>query len=171
MNAQLKTFMEQCSICSAWGVKQQKETLRPHEEPTRPWEKIVTDLFHCNDRDYMITVDYLSNFWEVDHLENTESKTVIRKLKAHFARYGIPDIVFSDNGPQYSSDEFKKFSKAWDFIHKTSSPGYPQSNGKVESAVKSAKRLMAKAKRAGSDPYLQCWIIEIHQARVQIVAQ
>ena len=46
------------------------------------------------------------------------------------------------------------FSKAWDFTHKTLSPGYTQSDGKVESAVKTAKRLMAKAKRAGSDPYL-----------------
>uniref|UniRef100_A0A4W5KKQ3 Integrase catalytic domain-containing protein n=1 Tax=Hucho hucho TaxID=62062 RepID=A0A4W5KKQ3_9TELE len=69
------------------------------------------------------------------------SKTVIRKLKTHFARYGIPDILYSDNGPQYSSDEFRSFR-------------YPQSNGKVESAVKTAKRLMAKAKRAGADPYL-----------------
>lgn len=63
----------------------------------------------------MVTVDYLSNFWEVDPLENTQSKTVIWKLKAHFAYYGIPDIVFSDNGPQYSSEEFWNVSKAWDF--------------------------------------------------------
>ena len=128
--------------------------MRPHEAPKCPWVKIGTDLFQFNDRVYMVTVDYLSNFWEVDHLENTQSKTVIRKLKTHFARYGIPDILYSDNCPQYSSDELQSFSKAWDFTHKTLSPGYSQSNGKVESAVKTAKRLMAKAKRAGADPYL-----------------
>lgn len=33
-------------------------------------------------------------------------------------------------------------------------PGYPQSNGKAESAVKTAKRLMLKAKLAGQVPYL-----------------
>lgn len=86
MNAQLKTFREKCSTCSTWGVRLQKETLRPHEAPKRPCEKIGTDLFQVNDRDYMVTVDYLSNFWEVDPLENTQSKTVIRKLKAHFTR-------------------------------------------------------------------------------------
>lgn len=36
----------------------------------------------------------------------------------------------------------------------TSSPGYPQSNGKAESAAKTAKRLLIKAKAAGQDPYL-----------------
>lgn len=76
------------------------------------------------------------------------------KLKAHFARYGIPNTVVSDNGPQYSSQEFQRFSQLWEFDHKTSSPGYPQSNGKAESAVKTAKRLLHKAKASGQDPYL-----------------
>lgn len=56
--------------------------------------------------DYLFTVDYFSNFWEVDYLPDTKSSTVIKKLKAHFARQGIPDFVFSDNGPQYMSTEF-----------------------------------------------------------------
>lgn len=102
----------------------------------------------------MITVDYYSNFWEVDYLPDTKSNTVIRKLKAHFARQGIPDVLISDNGPQYTSQEFRQFSRRWEFEHRMSSHGYSQSNGKVESAVKTAKRLMMKAQAAGQDPYL-----------------
>ena len=48
-------------------------------------------------------MDYYSNFWEIDLLPNTESITTVRKLKAHFSRYGIPDIIMSDNGPQYTA--------------------------------------------------------------------
>ncbi|KAL6490120.1 hypothetical protein MHYP_G00004650 [Metynnis hypsauchen] len=62
---------------------------------------------------------------------------------------GLPD-----NGPQYTSQEFRQFSQRWEFEHRTSSPGYPQSNGKAESAVKMAKRIMKKAKASGRDPYL-----------------
>ena len=102
----------------------------------------------------MITVDYTSNFWEVDRLENTESRSVIKKLKTHFARYGIPDQVISDNGPQYSSASFAHFSRDRDFEHLTISPGHSQSNGQVESAVKTAKRLIKKATKAKSDIYL-----------------
>ena len=63
-------------------------------------------------------------------------------------------MVFSDNGPQFSSAEFKSFSQSWGFKHQTSSPYHSQSNGKAESAVKAAKRIMTLAKSTGEDPYL-----------------
>ena len=154
MNDQIKTYVAKCDICRSVDYKQQKETLIPHEIPSRPWAKVGTDLFSFDNKDYLVTVDYYSNFWEIDYLPDTKSTTVIKKLKAHFSRQGIPDILFSDNGPQFSSQEFQKFSRLWEFQHRTSSPGYPQSNGKAESAVKTAKRLMYKAKADGRDPYL-----------------
>ena len=63
-------------------------------------------------------------------------------------------MIISDNGPQYTSAQFKSFTKKWNIKHLTSSPGYPQSNGQAEAAVKIAKRLMKKAKKANHDPYL-----------------
>ena len=87
-------------------------------------------------------------------MHDQTSKEVIHKLKAHFARNGIPETVTSDNGPCYNSKEFAEFSQAYGFEHITSSPGYPQSNGKAESAVKSAKTLMKKALDSKTDPYL-----------------
>jgi len=47
-----------------------------------------------------------------------------------------------------------KFSKEWDFEHRTSSPHHHQENGKSESAVKEAKKIFAKCKRSGSDTFL-----------------
>ena len=99
-------------------------------------------------------MDYYSNFWEVDNLSSTESISVISKLKAHFARYGIPDVVMSDNGPQFSSERFAKFAETCEFQHDTSSPGRSQSNGKAESAVKTAKKLMKTSELSKSEIYL-----------------
>ena len=62
-----------------------------------------------------------------------------------FARHGIPETVRSDNGPQYDSAVFAKFSKDWNFDHVTSSPNYAQSNGEVERAVQTVKNLLTKA--------------------------
>ena len=49
---------------------------------------------------------------------------------------------------------FQCFSATWGFEDITSSPAYPQSNGKVEQVVKTAKRSMCLAKESKSDPYL-----------------
>ena len=85
-------------------------------------------------------------------LGNTSSRMVIVKLlKEIFARYGIRDVLYSDNGPQYSSEEFQKFAREWGFNHVTSSPYHPPSNGLAERAVRSAKDLLEKCKRDGTD--------------------
>ena len=80
-------------------------------------------------------VDYYSRFIEVVKLNRTTATEVINRTKTIFARHGIPEVVFSDNGPQYSAEEYEKFSQDYQFEHKTSSPYYPQANGEVERAV------------------------------------
>ncbi|XP_035700303.1 uncharacterized protein K02A2.6-like [Branchiostoma floridae] len=154
MNAEVRDYVSKCDVCQTVGRKQQKETLQPHPVPKRPWERVGVDLFQFKDRDYLITVDYYSNFFEIDTCENTRATTIIKKLKTQFSRHGIPDVVFSDNGPQFAAAEFEKFTHEWNFTHQTSSPGYPQSNGKVENSVKTAKQLMEKAWIGNTDPYL-----------------
>ena len=153
MNADIKLFISTCDACRTYEMQNQKETLQPHELPDRPWEKVAADLFELEGKHYLVTVDYFSNFWEVDRLHDLSSRTVIKKLKAHFSRYGIPNILITDNGPQFISEDFIKFKKSWDFDHITISPRHSQSNGKVESAVKAAKRMMKKCRRSHSDQY------------------
>ncbi|KAG1952393.1 protein NYNRIN-like [Pimephales promelas] len=79
---------------------------------------------------------------------------LIAKLKSAFARHGIAETVISDNGPCYSSEEFRCFANAWNFTHTTTSPRYPQSNGLAEKTVQTAKRILDKAKAGNTDPYL-----------------
>ena len=49
---------------------------------------------------------------EVDPLPDTLSRTNITKLKQHFARHGIPLIIMTDNGPQFTAAEFKHFASS-----------------------------------------------------------
>lgn len=82
---------------------------------------------------FLITVDYFSGFWEIDQPQSTTATAIVKKLKAHFVRYGIPDVVISDNGPQFACAEFANFATNWLFQRYTSSLGHPQANGMSES--------------------------------------
>ncbi|XP_061193428.1 uncharacterized protein K02A2.6-like [Saccostrea echinata] len=154
MMKDIETYIKKCHVCATIQVEQGKETLISHEIPDRPWQKIGTDLFQLDDRQYLITVDYHSDFFEIDRLHDKKSKEVINKLKAQMARHGIPEMLISDNGPPFGSKEFASFSRNYEFNHITSSPLYPKSNGKVENAVKIAKTLLKKCQLDNKDPFL-----------------
>ena len=79
---------------------------------------------------------------------------LIKQMKSIFSRFGIPEKVVSDNGPQYSSSEFTKFASDYGFKHTTSSPKYPQSNGLAERSVQTIKRIFQKCKGNKTDPHL-----------------
>ena len=151
MNAELKDFVRRCSVCAAYCPEQCCEPLQPHEIPSRPWQKVAIDLFSLESTNYIVVVNYYSNFFEIDKLNDTLSNTVIHKVKGQFARHGIPEIVVTDNGPQFAGGEFERFATQWQFHHITTSPRYPQANGKVENTVKTCKSILKKAKETNQD--------------------
>ncbi len=81
----------------------------------------------------------------MDELKDMRSHTTIETLKAQLSRHGIPATLRTDNGTQYSSEEFKDFCESYGISHKTSSPHTPHSNGEAKHAVKTVKRLWCKA--------------------------
>ena len=155
MSSEVKDYVQQCDVCRSTDSMQQKEPLQPHDVPSRPWAKVAVDLFHLNGQQYLLIVDYFSGFWEVEPLQSTLSSDVIKKIKMHFARNGIPDMVVSDNGPQFAAQEFQCFRKTWQFQLNSTSQ-YPKSNGKAENAVTAAKHLLKKAKKDKADRCLSC---------------
>ena len=154
MNGEITEFIQKCGTCMSFQSSQRKEPLICHEIPTRPWEKVATDIFTFDDKSYLCTVDYYSGYFEVDELHSKTGTVIIKKLKKHFATHGIPNDLISDNGPPFNSAEFENFLRSSGTEHITSSPGYPQSNGRVENAVKTAKNLIKKAKESGAEYYL-----------------
>ena len=102
-----------------------------------------------NGASYLVAVDYFSRYFKTIKLKSTTSSSVIEALKSIFSRYGIPEKIISDNGPQYSSYKFANFASSYKFHHVTNSPLFPRSNGQAERTVQTAKRLLTKI----HDPY------------------
>ena len=95
---------------------------------------VAVDLFECDGKNYLSLQDYYSHYIEVERLYSTRASFIIMKMKGILARHGIPEQVFSDNGPQFSCMEFTKIAKTLGFVHSTSSPRYTQSNWLAEKA-------------------------------------
>ena len=91
-----------------------------------------------------VVVYYTSSYVEIAKLTETTTPDVMLHLRSIFARHGISETVVSDNGPQYA-----RFAREEGFIHVTSSPCYPQSNGKAERTVQTVKAMLKKS----VDPY------------------
>ena len=64
----IKRIAEECAICARYQQSNQKEPLKSHPAPSRPFEKVGVDIFTFENQDYLMTVDYLSGFFEVDRL-------------------------------------------------------------------------------------------------------
>lgn len=149
MSSQIEDMVKKCSLC-AKSRPTTREPLLPSSFPDRPWSRVAMDLFDLHGKTYLLVVDYHSRWPEIRLLNHQTSGAIISRLKSIFATHGIPDVVVSDNGPQFASSEFQNFTKEFCFTHTTSSPRYPQANGEAERAVQTIKGLLRKA----SDPYI-----------------
>ena len=104
ISTQINEIIQNCKTCyqNFWICS---EPMIPSTLPQRPWEKIRTDLF---EQVISLLVDYFSKYIvEVVKLTCTTTYSVLAAMKPLFARHGIPDVIISDNGRQYSSQEFQ----------------------------------------------------------------
>ena len=83
----------------------------------------------------MLVVDAYSKFPEVVKMTSTTSTATINVLRDIFSRYGLPEIMVSDNGPQFISSEFQQFCPNNGVMHRTSAAYKPSTNGQAEQEV------------------------------------
>lgn len=151
MNTDIEQAVQACNTCQRHRVSNRREPLQPHPIPDLPWQVLATDIFDFEQKQYLLVVDYYSKYIEVAQLGSMTTAAVVKHLKNIFARFGIPNKLISDNGPQFSSSEFKDFVNQWEIDHVTSSPLYPRSNGLAERNVQTVKKLMIKAREESTD--------------------
>ena len=154
INNDIADEVRSCVPCNTYANSQTHEPMYERDLPSGPWEMLGSDLFELDGRKYLALQDYYSKFPIIRKLSSETSATVMKHLKQIFSEHGIPDKLYSDNGPCYSSEEFSIFAKKYGFSHITSSPHYPQSNGFIEKMVDVAKNTLERCKASGEDPEL-----------------
>ncbi|XP_063361853.1 uncharacterized protein K02A2.6-like [Cydia amplana] len=136
----------ECGVCAAASSAPPAHAPRLWAWPDRPWTRIHLDfLGPIRGKTYLIVVDAYSKWIEAIGMNGTSAAAVIRVLRELWSRFGIPKQVVSDNGPPYSSTEFKNFLSSNGVDQVLSAPYHPASNGAAESAVKICKAVIIKS--------------------------
>ena len=133
-----------------------RQPLQSTPAPKRPWQHLGADYFSFDRSEYSVIVDYYTKMPFVRKMSPSQcnSTRTIAVLKELFAEHGIPEVIRTDIGPQFTSHLFAEFTKDWNIDHTRSSPRTPRSNGQAESAIKIVKGLLTRAKFSAQDPYL-----------------
>ena len=106
----IASTVRSCLSCQSVRNKPPQAPLQPWDRPKTPWQRVHKDFLFMN-KMFMVVVDSHSKWLEVEIMPNMTSETTIEKLCDLFARFGVPERLVSDNGPQFSSSEFTEFTK------------------------------------------------------------
>ena len=143
----VKRIVAACEHCQTFKPSQPKEPLLTTPLPSRPWEELGIDLCLYGGQNYIVIVDYYSRWIEVLHVKSTTKAACVANMKDVFARFGFPEEIVSDNGPQFASSEFRSFVESNMITHITLSPFLPNANGEADRVVQTAKQYFVNVTR------------------------
>ncbi|PFX18927.1 Transposon Ty3-G Gag-Pol polyprotein [Stylophora pistillata] len=102
--------------------------------PERPWHDLRLDLLGpMPTGEYLLViVDYFSRWVEVDIIKSTASETIIKCLDKQFSRYGVPNTLRTDNGPNLVCTEMEEYLNEMGSEHRLTTPLWPRADGEVQ---------------------------------------
>ena len=117
---------------------------------TRPWQRVHVDFLEIKGQQFFLLVDSYSKWLEVVPMDSTTAQATISVLNTIFSRYGFPDKIVSDNGPQFIAEDFKRFLSKNGIKQKLCPPYHPASNGLAEKHVQTFKRMYVRSTVSGN---------------------
>ena len=146
INNDIENMIAACVVCQDHLPSQCKEPMVAKPRPARPFQETAADLCYYAGRQYLIWVDCYTDWPIIVSMgKDTTAKHLTTAFTKIFAQTAVPDVLWTDRGPQFMAHQFQSFAKQWGFRHYTSTPYYPQSNGKAEATVKSMKKIIRTA--------------------------
>lgn len=160
LDAQVEQYIKNCRGCMLVAAPSAPEPMKRRELPSGPWEHLAIDFLgplpSCH---YLfVVVDYFSRYIEIEIMKKTDSRETIRRLESIFARFGLPLSITADNGPQFSSEEFRTYCKSSNIKLISTTPYWPQQNGEVERQNRSILKRLTINQTMNGD-----WIEELNK--------
>ena len=153
MKKDVTRYVKTCAVCQRTGKPNQvipKAPLRPIAALGEPFAEIVVDVVGPLPKSksghvYILTmIDRVSRYPEAIPIRNFSSKIVVRELTRFFTHFGLPKVIQTDNGSNFTSKVFRDNMKRLGINHSTSTPYHPESQGSVERFHQTLKSMLKK---------------------------
>ena len=146
----IENRVNMCHSCQLQQNTPSSAPLQPWRWPSQPWSRLHIDYAGpFMGQMFLIVIDSYSKWIEVFPVKSATSSSTIENLRMCFATHGIPHVIVSDNGTQFTSAEFEEFVSKNNIKHIRVTPYHPSSNGLAERAVQIFKKGM-KVYKEGS---------------------
>lgn len=160
IDAAIEHHVQKCQICQAVQPAARPVPLHPWSYPARCWSRVHVDFASKGAHVFLVLIDSFSKWIEVWVMSSTSTTKTLEKLRGAFSAYGLPEVLVSDNGPQFTSAEFADFMNANGVKHIRTPPYHAASNGAAERTVQTVKRALLKQVLEGEATGRQCSLQE-----------
>lgn len=154
MDTEVESYVKKCKNCTLVSAPSPPEPMIRTKLPDKAWMDLAIDFVGPlpSGHNLLVIVDYFSRFTEVVIMRQITASMTVKALHEIFCRFGMPDSIKTDNGPQFISTELQDFCKQFGIEHRKTTPYWPQANGEVERINRSiGKRLKISQETPGSD--------------------
>ena len=150
LDQEIEKQAKSCKPCQEHKPNPPAAPLHIWQWPTTPMKRIHIDFAGpFQGKMFFIMVDAHSKWPEVIIMSSTTSEKTIEALSSFFTRYGLPEQIVSDNGPQFTSVEFNNFMKQHGIKHIKSAPYHLSTNGLAERFVQTFKNAIRASEHDG----------------------
>jgi transposase InsO family protein len=132
LDSEIEELVSRCSHCQSMRPEAPAASVHPWEFPEKPWYRLHIDFAGPKFGYYwLVVIDARTKWPEVIPMKNATAEATVQGLLSLIARFGIPGQIVSDNGPQFTSEEFRTFCAQFQIQHVRSSPYHPRSTPRL----------------------------------------
>ncbi|GJU67546.1 reverse transcriptase domain-containing protein [Tanacetum coccineum] len=126
-NEMPQNSIQVCEVFDVWGI----DFMGPF--PTSYRNKYI-----------LVAIDYVSKCAKAQALPTNDARVVVKFLKRHFSRFGIPKALINDRGGHFCNHQLEKALQRYGVTHRFSTAYHPQTSGRVENTNRALKRILEK---------------------------
>ena len=143
MDRMIAQARDQCKFCNETSTSQPGEPMTELLPPTFLFEQVCLNYMDLKGKKYLVEADRYSGWLSVTKMASTSFTNLAVVLRQLMCWHGVPEVMETEGGPPFTGKEFAEFCSQWKITHRLSSAGFPQSNGRAELPVKSAKCMIS----------------------------